>query len=594
LTSITRNGAALTLVVSGVLGFWIGIRLFPTWHVAVESAQVVAGIVRYPDGNPFYIYHLKLWTVLHELLALLLRAGASEIALSRLLSGVLGMVSLQALSLSVFAVSRDATYALASALMIFLGGAAEFGGTYPIDLVGTTHTYGAIGLSSVVLTLGLLGSGMYRAGGLLLGFMPAIHPSLGIWTGTIAAAALMSDWKTFTREFRPAAPWFLLGGALTAISLAVHLWIARGIPSVPAEVAKRYFDTYVAIWDGHRRGPDLRDLSPYLHNPAVRITFGVVPIGIVWLRAYGSYLPCAARFFVRSAVAAACVAITVMVVLTISGGWLPSVIQMLMPTRVLNIVGMLCAPLLFGAIGAATRLPRAQWLSVPLAIGLVLGERSKLAIDRSRFPWVPDRLDPLTLIAASAIVLAIYAVYVRRHPAGEAPRAERTMLRATAAVSVLAVVVFWIPWTPSTDPLPLAFRDWRHDPVFSAAGSGRGLLATGDSLHLIQLKTRRPVLLDGGGIDGIVYAIDGAPAMDRIVRDVYGIDMFHPSAEEHTGVEAISFAVNQRNWQAYSREKWMQIRRAFDVTQVMTPATWQLNLPLVAADDELRLYDIPE
>jgi len=204
----------------------------------------------------------------------------------------------------------------------------------------------------------------------------------------------------------------------------------------------------------------------------------------------------------------------------------------------------------------------------------------------------------LTVIATIAITLTVYAIYSRRARSAVDVAASTSWhgwaWPAAAVVFAAALLAYWMPSAVMKDPLPLAFRDWRHDPVFSVAAKGTGLLATGDSLHLIQLKTRRPVLLDGGGIDGIVYSLDAAPAMDRIVRDVYGIDMFHPTAEEHTGAEPISAAVNRRNWQGYSRQKWTEIRRAFGVTQVLTPADWLIDLPIAAQTDDLRLYEIPE
>jgi hypothetical protein len=46
---------AAVLVVSGIGGFHAGMVTFPDWQVAVETAQVVAGIVRYPVDNPFYL-----------------------------------------------------------------------------------------------------------------------------------------------------------------------------------------------------------------------------------------------------------------------------------------------------------------------------------------------------------------------------------------------------------------------------------------------------------------------------------------------------------------------------------------------------------
>ena len=56
------------LAISGILGFRIGLIGFPSWHIAVESAQVVAGLVRYPPENPFYIYHTKLWSLVIQII----------------------------------------------------------------------------------------------------------------------------------------------------------------------------------------------------------------------------------------------------------------------------------------------------------------------------------------------------------------------------------------------------------------------------------------------------------------------------------------------------------------------------------------------
>src|SRR5204862_7117957 len=107
------------LLASGVLGFRIGMSGFPDWQVAVETSQVLAGLVKYPAGNPFFIYHLKLWTIVHQLLAPLLALGVSEIRLSLIVSGVLGMVTFQALSMVVYALSRDAWLAIGAAVFIF-------------------------------------------------------------------------------------------------------------------------------------------------------------------------------------------------------------------------------------------------------------------------------------------------------------------------------------------------------------------------------------------------------------------------------------------------------------------------------------------
>src|SRR6187455_1873083 len=73
----TRFGVLWVLALSGAIGFRVGMVNFPEWQVAVETSQVVAGLVRYPAGNPFLLYHTKLWTLLHQLCAPLLVAGVT-------------------------------------------------------------------------------------------------------------------------------------------------------------------------------------------------------------------------------------------------------------------------------------------------------------------------------------------------------------------------------------------------------------------------------------------------------------------------------------------------------------------------------------
>ena len=164
-----RNRGVLVLIASGAIGFHLGYARFFDWQIPVESAQVLAGIVRYPEETPFYVHHLKLWTILHQVCAVFLRAGVSEIALSKLVSGVLGMVSLQALALFTFALSGRAVESSAAAVLFFVSGVTYAGAVYPIFLMGVPFTYGVVGLSLMVLIAALIGSGLHRTGAFLLG-----------------------------------------------------------------------------------------------------------------------------------------------------------------------------------------------------------------------------------------------------------------------------------------------------------------------------------------------------------------------------------------------------------------------------------------
>ena len=122
--------------------------------------------------------------------------------------------------------------------------------------------------------------------------------------------------------------------------------------------------------------------------------------------------------------------------------------------------------------------------------------------------------------------------------------------------------------------------------------AGRGMLLTAGDLHLIQLRTRRPVLLDGGGLDGLLYSLEGGAEMERILRDVYGVDLLNPP-EEARGAGRIPPEANRRAWESYPLEKWQDIKRTFGVSQVLTYPDWSLNLPVTSHSRRFVLYQIP-
>jgi hypothetical protein len=136
--------------------------------------------------------------------------------------------------------------------------------------------------------------------------------------------------------------------------------------------------------------------------------------------------------------------------------------------------------------------------------------------------------------------------------------------------------------------------DWTNDPFLAEAAADRsGLVATGGGFHLFQLITRRPVLLDTAALNTLAYAPGSGPAMARILRDVYGIDLFDPPPNMPRGTDAIPVEVPRDLWEGFSRDEWQEIRRTYNVTQVVTRAGWTLALPLAAQNESFRLYRIP-
>ena len=142
---VGRNGVWLVVALSGVFGLIFGLA-YSTWHEMVTGAQIVAGVVSYPRENPFRMTHAKAWIIMNQVGALALLSGISEKTLSIMVSGFMGMLSFQALSLFVFALSGNILVSILIPFFMQFTEVAFFGIGYSIRLLGHFWAYGVVGL----------------------------------------------------------------------------------------------------------------------------------------------------------------------------------------------------------------------------------------------------------------------------------------------------------------------------------------------------------------------------------------------------------------------------------------------------------------
>jgi hypothetical protein len=573
-----RFGPLWVLGLSGALGFTLGAMKFPTWHVAVETAQVVAGIVRYPPGNPFYIYHVKLWTILHQICAVLLLSGVSEITLSIVLSGVLGMLSFQALAMVAYALSRDVTISVLAPFVIYLSRIVDHGVVYPVILMDTSDTYGSAGLSTIVLVAGLLGSGCLRLGWVLFGLAPAVHPSLGAWLWLSTGITFLWDSRLSLSDLKPIWKWIAAGTAITLLSLLVQLTITYDVPHVDPNVSARYVRAFVGFWDPHRGAVNPASLGVWMNA-------GAMILSLVWLIGCADRLTRPAVFLLRMVTVTAALSLSFGLLSRVPTGQLPLSLLILIPARLLNFNVMIYVALLFGLLGTYRNRLWSRTLTLVLAAGLLFGQSRGVVV--------------LEVVSAGLLFFAL-VTRIRAGAGGTAANASLTNVSWETAganfVHCLALAVLaWAVVRTWATPLPVrVLADRTNNALFAAAAADtKGLIATSGSFHLVQLYTRRPVLLDGGGLDALPYAAESGPAMAQILRDVYDIDLFRPPAEAK-GSGVIPHEVNKRAWGKYSRDRWRMIGREYNVSQVLARSDYTIDLPVAAETPSLRLYRIPD
>jgi hypothetical protein len=574
------------LLLSGILGFRVGMLGFPDWQVAVETAQVTAGLVVYPPDNIFYIYHMRLWTVLHQILAIPLRGGVSEIRLSLIVSGVEGMLTFQALAMFVHALSRSVLLAVGAAALIFFTRSAEYGTVYPLFLLGTEHTYGVFGLSAGVLVMAVLGAGWYRTGAFLLGIAPCIHPALGSWTVAVVGIAMLSDFGRLRDNLRPAVPWFAAGVGVTLLSLIGHVVLSPGTPVGMTRLSPEDFSAFIRLWDGHRGAVNLSSIG-------VLLNVASVAVALMWLSFFATDLPGSSRFLLRMTGTCSAMALAMIPISWIAPEKLPAALLVLMPGRYLNFGALTFVAMLIGLLASR----REMWLRIVLlflTLGLLLADRSMLweFLERHHRVVFQSHINPLHIIFLATGALIAVAFWKRSHSSHSLRLLHPLHLLHALQALILAVVVL-MTLHQHAERSGAHFSDRTNDVFFADVAAHPGVLLVAGDLHLIQLRTRRPVLLDAGALDAVMYSLETGGAMQRVLRDIYGLDLAHPPPEA-VGAGRIPALSHQKTWEGYSTEQWRAIRRDFGVTQVLAYADWSLQLPVVSESRRLLLYGIPE
>ncbi len=670
--------AKTVAIASGILGLAAGMAC--DWQLAIESAQVLAGIVEYPPGNPFYLYHVKAWTLLHQVPALFLRAGVPDSLLSALVGGLVGLLAFQALALVAWIYSRNGWLSVCIPAACYASNACkDASAIYPIRILSDHPwiVYGAIGASLAIVVWCYLAVGMRRAGGLLMGLAPAVHPALGAWCVVVAVAGLFVCRRSDMR-CRSWMPWFIAGLTLSIASLLVHWLQARHLPNIDAQTAQSYVRVFAENWDSHRKpfpmdhllvgvaGTLILSLAALAKVPDVAdsqrllsvILIGSAIVSLVlcvstlvqdhlplwYLMAMpGRYIALAGYAFPALALgilagprssawtkallaASACHVLLRVVTLEAETLYVPEV------PRVLVVAVLLCLAGSRESTGATTtRQWRALFTTAALArLGLVAA--AALYLDSQPVlsagallgavagPWLARQAESrttidfqraLTVIGGACLAIAAFVGLRSRMPlpiacavAGlsaccvlcQSPaclwwqylRRSRRRILATAAAFMVGTAVIVTALLRGQH-----LANYNNDPVYAAASKHPGMLLTASRLRAGQLKTRRPVLLEGAALNQLPYVPASGPEMNRILKSVYGDDLFLPRPPGWKTNGGLGVASGRALWERRTVTDWQNIAAEFGVTDVMTYADWKLKLPVVARTTDATLYRIP-
>ena len=640
LTSLTKERRITFVLITGSLLCLLAGLLQPTYQVAVEQGQVLAGIVQYPADNPFFIYQSKTWTFLAQISAIGLRLGLTEVVLSLFFSGLAGVLSYAGFALWTIALSDDALFALlVPPIFIKILDVIVWSFNYPTNVLGIIHTYGMIGMTFIFFTSGLFAVGHRRWAWLFAGLSPAIHPSLGLWFNIVLWLSVLSDFKNLRNPFVEALKFSSPGYILSIISLGYHLSSYQS-PPLDAATAHRYMQAYLTYWDNHR-------IAIGFWRIDVSIILAGMFVSIVWLWSRRNDLLHNAEFVLRVYAATVIVGGTVVAIIYSPLSFvLPDFLSVLMPTRFLNFAVVSYLPLTFGLFW---RYRMQSWVSaitavmmVSLVITVAIYNPSLWYILLAQLAtWsvillVATRNKP-SIVENGSVFIAIVLMLAHFLRSSSASIAEINISSRTQAILtsfIVALVLFNIPvifravstriaalfataQTSQSNPLtrlplyPSQLITFTTVTVFFIGAMPFGnyfniqkefadkfyslsidapdlqqkhMIIIGPNCSpLVQLVTRRPVI-NYMPINMLPYAIEGAPSMEKILRDIYDMDFFSPPAPtEHT----------QSVWEKRSATEWIDLGNQYNAGEVLAPSSWMIQLTRIGNDNTCTMYRLP-
>jgi hypothetical protein len=594
-----RNGIWLVASVSALLGSCISLAAYPMGTDNVESAQVVAGIVRFPEGNIMAAYHTSVQSIQIQIPALLLRAGVSEWTLSLGSIGIQGALSFAAVSLLALAFSGSAAVSiLLPILLLCLRQAAPawpeqdvdalHGHHYPILFPAHSSMFGVVGFFSLILIVSLFGLGKRRAASALAGLMPCIHIAFAVPTYLGLGAAL---WLT-RREVRPGwreLRWFLGGLAVSVLAIgAQRLWAGAGGTAGFSAASGEYLEAFHTFWDGHNRPLAGREWLAFLEPDLYFLV-------VAGLLAGRSALSPAGRFVLAAFTSVVIAALVSMVALSLEPRFVPEAVRSLIVARWLNLssVSYFCIALAFLG-GAALRERSALALLGSAGFFWLILSGRMTALTGASFASLAGsdlRATPQGLWFPIALVLVFAATVFAVERGGVlAPRyPQRVRGLVTTLCIVAAVGGALTHGVTQADRSALTGRG-RYARLTAAIAGGDGLLLTPLDTWLIgriQLRTRRGVLLDLTQLNLIGKMPSAVGTIETILNEAYCTTLLDESAYR-------SFERTGACWSARSVEEWQTLRARLGIHDVLVESGVRLQLPQLYSDPHFRLYHIPE
>jgi len=577
-----------------IFGFLLGAFILPVWTHNVESAQVLANVLHYSKENPMNIGHRGLYSLLIQIPSVLLSIGFSEWSLCVFFSGFQCAIAFSAVSLLTFIFSHHLYFSLSlPALLLHLSLKQPFwpsnylavfhGHAYPLLFPLNTSLYGLIGICCVIIIFCFFSLEWYRSGAFMAGLFPAIHPTLALacWLGLISHIQDIKKNNRFCLVFK-----FFLGGLIIfGISAVAHFIISR--PYTTKITPDTFQCLSQALVSDHQS----------LHSHLVSFTDGLqffepdIYLLIIFFAIIRSSFLTRSMFFFISAMSVVMMIGSIYVpVSLIFPKWLNSFpLNVLMIPRWLNISSVAFPCILTGILvffGIIHKNTKVFWVTIIYFVLILSGKIKGITISASLNAYYHS-IPTIDLLATGWILLLVLTcisllIFKKKYGEIQLFSFDETKhtLKTILCIMVLGMIVIDSLW----------IRMYKHslskedEMIINELKNYQGVLLTTApfwTLAPLQLRSNRELLVDLSQLNGIYYAPQSIPKAREALQDIFHMDLCHPDYKPGNIADVL---------ESKSFKEWQRIALKYKITNILTPGSLILNIPLCFQNKRYRLY----
>ncbi|MBF0449295.1 MAG: hypothetical protein HQK75_01185 [Candidatus Magnetomorum sp.] len=566
----------------------------PVWTHNVESAQVLANVMHYPDENPMNIGHRGLYSLFIQIPALFLMMGIPEWSLCILFSGLQCAIAFSAVSLIAFIFSRHLIFSLTfPVLLLHLSICQKFwpnnymavfhGHGYPMLFPLNTSLYGIIGIFSVLLIFCFFSLGWNRSSAFCVGLLPSIHPTLAIacWIGMgTCVGCLVQD-----KKFRSFLNSFLVGFCFFGISALIHfLFSGTNDIKLPADIHQCISQTFVS---------DHHALTDHFSSSMDGLKFFEPEIYVLILFFFLTRIQSLPAFLFRFIIPLTTVILVCTLYVPVAL-FFPQIahsypMDAMMIPRWLNLSSIAYPCIASGILIYHSLISGRRWclwIVSGFIFLIVSGNISGITISSSLAAF--HRSSSFFKVILSGWPLLMFLTCLTILIFNEFPTEVKSSETFLNQFHMKMILIFILVGLSVIDSLWI--RNYKHvipqdaEVLIQALKKDHGVLLTTSpfwELSPIQLKTHREILLDLSQLNGMYYLPQTIPAVRDIFQTIFHVDLCEPGES----LSQITTFLEERSFQ-----DWQIIASKYGLTGILTPRTLQLKLPICFQNKTYAVY----